>query len=144
MASPTVRTAIMTDITASNAGLKVLDMSQFADTSTLPLNDTGVMLLVQFVGGTDDMVDIGGSGNQGWEERGSVALHYLIPTGFDITPHLASMESLRVGLRGKRLGQEVVVEAITPFTDQISSSVEIDGGWHGWVSYASFYRYVCG
>ncbi len=144
MSSPVVRAEIMKRLTTRFPTLVIKDLSAYVSLSDLPSNESGVILLVQFNGGSDDMVNIAGEGNQGWEERGSVSLHYLIPTGFDFTPRLVDMENIRLSLRGSRLGASVVVESVSPFTDQISNALHIDGGWHGWVSYASYNRYVCG
>ena len=134
----------MARVTTLMGAVPVFDLSDFTDLASLPQNDTGPMVLLQFVGASDDMTTIGGEGNQGWEEQGSVAIHYLIPTGFAKTTHITAMEAARVALRGRRLGNDVVIRSVTPFSDQISAAVRIDGGWHGWAAYVSYYRHVCG
>ena len=144
MSSPTVRNAVMTDLKASFPALDMHDLSEYISIKDIPQNTTGVTLLIQFIGGSEDMVNISGEGNQGWQERGSIAMHFLIPSGFDFTPHLPEMERIRLSIRGKRLSDSVVIESASPFTDQISNAIRIDGGWHGWVSYLSFNRHVCG
>lgn len=124
--------------------LMIEDLSSYVSIEDLPQNTTGVVLLVQFLGGSDDMVNIASEGNQGWKETGSVVLHYFIPTGFDFHPHLKEMERVRLALRGMRLKDDVVIESVSPFTDQISSAGRVDGGWHGWVSFIYFNRHICG
>lgn len=143
MSTPAVRQAVMAKIRSEAPTLELHDLSDFVSINDLPATLTGVTMLTQFIGGSEDMITIAGEGNQGWSERGSIALHYLIPTGFDFRPHTAAMETLRQALRGSRL-QDIVLEAATPFTDQISNAVRIDGGWHGWVSFISYYRHDCG
>ena len=144
MSSPQVRSAVMSVLNGTFPTLFIRDLSSYSSIDDLPSNSTGVVLLVQFNGGDEGMINIAGEGNQGWEERGSIALHYLIPTGFDFTPSLSQMEAIRLSLRGMRLQDSVVIESAVPFTDQISNALSLDGGWQGWVSYVSYTRYVCG
>ena len=145
MTTPVVRAAFMKElISVAPPALDIQDLSKYVSLDDLPSNTTDVTLLLQFMGGSDDMMDIGGEGNQGWSERGTVAMHYLIPAGFDYTPHLVNMEAIRKGLRGRRLDDGVVLESVAPFTDQISNAVRLNGGWHGWVSYVSYNKYDCG
>lgn len=142
MSSPEVRKAIMDKIKVDFPALDSHDLSDYISINDLPTNLTGVTLLVQFLGGTEDMVNIAGEGNQGWMENGSIVLHYLIPTGFDFRSYLAEMENIRLSLRGKRLADSVVVQSATPFSDQLS--IRVDGGWHGWASNLYFTRHLCG
>ena len=143
MSSPKVRSAIMDKLVADFPAMNIKDLSSYVSISDVGSNLTDTMLLVQHVGGSERMINIAGEGNQGWEEDGSVVLHYVIPTGFDFKPHLPTMENIRDSLKGRRLKNDVVIRSVTPFSDQVSNAVRVDGGWHGWSAYVAFYRYQC-
>ena len=145
MSSVVVRTEVLAAVKALATSYKVIDYSEVAP-DPIPDNQTDTFIIVQFVGGTDEMIDIGGEGNQGWEEIGTVMLHLLAPTGFSSVPTLALGETIRTGLRGRRLGKnkDVVIEAVEPWTDVAGAAIRVQGPWHGFVSNLEYTRYVCG
>lgn len=142
MSSPAIRQAILAEVNRLVAPLPVFNLSDYVSVSDLPVNTTDECLLVDFASAGDRMVTIGGDGNQGWEENGSVALHWLSPTGFDSNPILAKADVLRLSLRGRRLGR-IVIESIEPFMDS-GSPVDIDGGWKGYSSLLYYVHNSCG
>ena len=143
MSSPEVRAAIMDKLVTDFPTMDIKDLSSYVSLSDIGSNLTDTALLVQHVGGSERMINIAGEGNQGWEEDGSAVLHFIIPTGFDFKPYLPTMENIRKSLRGRRLKDDVVIRSVSPFTDQTSNAVRVDGGWHGWSAYVAFYRYQC-
>lgn len=143
MSSVICRKEIMAAVNALATSYKVIDYSEVAP-DPIPDNQTDSFIIVQFVGGSDEMVDIGGEGNQGWEEVGTVMLHLIMPTGFSTKPLLNLGDNIRTGLRGRRLPNDVVIEAVEPFTDAVGAAIQIDGPWHGFVSNLAYSRYVCG
>lgn len=144
MSTPSVRSAILADIQALvPAGLQVFDLSDYHSIRDLPVNTTQQAFLVDFVAASDRMTTIGGEGNQGWEENGTVALHWLFPTGFASAPSLALCEALRVQLRGKRLTDRVAIESVEPFADS-GSPIDIDAGWTAFSSLMFYSRNTCG
>lgn len=142
MSSPTIRSAIMAEVTRLAGTLPVFNLSDYVSLSDLPVNSTNECLLVDFVASSDRMVTIGGEGNQGWEEDGTIALHWLAPTGFDSDPVLVRADVLRLALRGRRLGK-IVIETVEPFADS-GSPVDVDGGWTGFSTILSYSRNTCG
>lgn len=146
MSTPAVRTAIMAEITtaaqAVEPGIPIFDLSDYVSIEDLPLNDANEAVLVDFVAAGERMTTIGGSGNQGWEEDGTTAIHWLCPTGFKSQPILTKCESLRIAVRGKRLGK-IVLEEFQPFMDS-GSPIDVDGGWTGFSSLLYYTRNTCG
>lgn len=142
MTTPTIRQALLTEVNRLAGTVPVFDMSDYHSIDDLPSNITDECLLVDFISSSDRMTTIGGSGNQGWEEDGAVALHWLAPTGFLSTPILNKCEAFRLALRGRRLGK-VVVESVEPFADA-GSPVDIDGPWTGYSSLMFYTHNSCG
>lgn len=142
MSSPAIRTAITAEVVRLVPSLQVFDLSDYYSISDLPVNSTGEAILLDFVASSDRMVAIGGEGNQCWEEDGTVAIHWLCPTGFMSGPILTKCDQLRRALRGRRLGR-IVIESVEPFADS-GSPVDLDGGWTGFSSLLSYQHNSCG
>jgi len=144
MSSGGVRAAIKAAFAAQFPTLKAYDLSDYVSLSDLPNTvDNEHYVVLQFIGGSDDVVSIGGEGNQGWLESGVVAIHLMGQTGFDSAPVIALGDQIRLAMRGRRLG-DVLVESVTTFEDQTGNSVNLDGGIHGWIAYLYYNRYECG
>lgn len=143
MSNPDVRQAIMTEVAAQVAPLPCFNLSDYASVQDLPANTTEECVLVDFIASNDRMITIGGDGNQGWEESGSVAIHWLCPTGFLSLPILQKAEAVRLKLRGRRLARNLVIEAVDPFADA-GSPVDIDSGWTAYSAYLFYTRNSCG
>lgn len=132
----------MTEVVALVAPLQTFNLSDYVSIGDLPLNSTEECLLVDFVTANERITTIGGEGNQGWEESGTVGLHWLCPTGFNAQPILAKAESLRLQLRGRRLGK-IAIESVEPFMDS-GSPIDIDAGWTAYTAYMFYTRNSCG
>ena len=142
MTTPAIRQALIAYITPLVAPLQVFDLTEDTSVADLPVNSTQECLLVDFIAASDSMVTIGGEGNQGWEQDGTVALHWLMPTGFAVAPVMAKSETLRLALRGRRIGK-VALESVEPFM-QSGSPIGIDGGWTGLSSLIYYTNYSFG
>lgn len=144
MSSPAIRLAIMTEVSsrAQAQGVNdVFNLSDYVSITELPVNTTQECIVVNFVAANDRMVTVGGDGNQGWEETGTVGIHWLVPTGFDSDPVLQRCEALRLSLRGRRFGK-IYIEEVEPFMDS-GSPVDLTG-WTGFSSYLAYTRNTCG
>jgi hypothetical protein len=142
MTTPAIRTALIAQITPLVAPMQVFDLTEYTSIDDIPLNSTTECLLVDFISASERVTTIGGSGNQGWEEDGTLALHWLLPTGFPTAPVLAKCETLRLALRGQRIGR-VILESVEPFM-QTGSPIGIDGGWTGLSSLMYYTNNTCG
>lgn len=142
MSTPSVRQDIKTEVETKLAPLKVFNLSDYLSISDLPLNTTDQCVLLDFIAANDMMTTIGGEGNQGWRESGTVGVHWLVPAGFDYAPVLAAAENFRLGLRGTRLGK-IVIETVEPFMDS-GSPIDINGPWQAFSAILYYERHDCG
>ena len=142
MSSKVVRDALNQAMTTLAAPYPVFDLSDYVSLDEVLASISSNSVLMQYVVAGDDMVDIGGEGNQGWEETGSVAVHIVTPTGFASGPVVTKGDEIRVGIRGRRLAGDVLVESCTPFTDFGAGGV--NGATHTWVANLFYSRRVCG
>jgi len=143
MSSKATRDAINAAVVAAAAPWATFDLSDYESASdVMPLIDSQAVL-IQYVIADETMMNIGGEGNQGWEETGSVTLHLLTPTGFDSAPLIDKSDEMRLALRGRRLGQ-VVIESVSPFVDFGAGSAGIDGAWKTYSSSLYYYSRDCG
>lgn len=143
MSSPYVRDRILPEITALVAPIPVVDLTGYTSLDELGDNAdvNNRVVLVDFIVADDSFADIGGEGNQGWRERGTVQVHWMVPKGFEHGPDLTNAESFRQSLRGRRL-DDVTIEAMSPFTDA-ASPIE-DSGWTSFISMLSYLYNTCG
>ena len=147
MSSLDVRQAITAAVTAAAAPLPVFDLSDYTSLEEA-LPDAGdpttEAILVQYVTSSEVMASIGGEGNQGWEQTGTVVIHYITPTGFESDPVVTKGDEIREALRGRRVGGNITIESCEPFTD-FGVGVGLYGGaWHGWASNLFYTRRDCG
>jgi hypothetical protein len=142
MSSQAARTAIIDAITPLADPLLVYNLSDYVSLEEVLTNITGQAVLIQFVVAEDNIQTIGGEGNQGYEETGTAVIHLIVPTGFDSSPVVAKGDSIRLGLRGRRLSDAVTVESMAPFVD--FSSIGVDGAVHGYSSSLFYNRRDCG
>ena len=145
MSSPDVRTAINAAVTAAAAPIPTFDLSDYVSLEDCLGAIDSKAVLVQYIATGERVATIGGEGNQGWEEDGSVVLHLVVPAGFASAPVTAEGEAIRVQLRGMRLTPKVTVESCDPFTDFGAGSLSMyPGAWHGWASNLFYVRRDCG
>lgn len=143
MSSLAARNAINTTLETLAAPWPVYDLSDYQSLdAVLPAIDSE-SVLVQYVASDDDMQTIGGEGNQGWEETGTVTIHLVVPTGFASDPTVIKGDEIRTGIRGSRLADGVLVESCSPFVD-FGGGLGIDGAWHGWAANLFYSRNDCG
>lgn len=122
--------------------IDVFDLSDYVTLDECLGDVTSEAVLIQYIASDENIQTIGGYGNQGYEETDSVALHYMVPTGFDSSPTVATGDSIREDLRGQRLTSDITVESVSPFIDMPSGLY--GGAWHGWVSNLFIVRRDCG
>ena len=122
--------------------IDVFDLSDYVTLEECLGDVDSQAVLIQYIASDENIQTIGGYGNQGYEETDSVALHYMVPTGFDSSPSVATGDSIREDLRGQRLTSDITVESVSPFIDMPSGLY--GGAWHGWVSNLFIVRRDCG
>jgi len=142
VASQEVRTAVKAAVTTASSPIDVFDLSDYVTLEDALGEVDSEAVLIQYIASDEGIVTIGGSGNQGYEENDSVALHLMVPTGFESSPTVTTGDSIREQLRGQRLTSEIVVESVSPFVDMPSGLY--GGAWHGWVSNLFIVRRDCG
>lgn len=145
MSSLGVRTAITAAVTTASAPLPVFDLSDFVTLEDCLSQIDSQCILIQYVTSGERIANIGGEGNQGWEEDGTAVLHYAVPTGFESDPVVTKGDEIRVQLRGKRLTSDLTIEACEPFSDFGGGSSGIgSGAWHLWSSLLYYVNRECG
>lgn len=122
--------------------IDVFDLSDYVTLEECLGDVDSQAVLIQYIASDENIQTIGGYGNQGYEETDSVALHYMVPTGFDSSPTVATGDSIREDLRGQRLTSDITVESVSPFIDMPSGLY--GGAWHGWISNLFIVRRDCG
>jgi len=142
MASLEVRNAVKAAVISAASPIDVFDLSDYVTLDECLGDVTSEAVLIQYIASDENIQTIGGYGNQGYEETDSVALHYMVPTGFDSSPTVATGDSIREDLRGQRLTSDITVESVSPFIDMPSGLY--GGAWHGWVSNLFIVRRDCG
>lgn len=142
MASLEVRNAVKAAVVTAASPIDVFDLSDYVTLDECLGDIDSSAVLIQYIASDESIQTIGGYGNQGYEETDSVALHYMVPTGFDSSPTVATGDSIREDLRGQRLTSDITVESVSPFIDMPSGLY--GGAWHAWVSNLFIVRRDCG
>jgi hypothetical protein len=142
VASLEVRNAVKAAVISAASPIDVFDLSDYVTLEECLGDVDSEAVLIQYIASDENIQTIGGYGNQGYEETDSVALHYMVPTGFDSSPTVAIADSIREDLRGQRLTSDITVESVSPFIDMPSGLY--GGAWHGWVSNLFIVRRDCG
>jgi len=124
VASQEVRTAVKAAVTTASSPIDVFDLSDYVTLEDALGDIDSQAVLIQYIAADENMVTIGGYGNQGYEETDSVALHYVVPTGFDSTPAVDECDSIREQLRGQRLTSNITVESCLLYTSPSPRDVE--------------------
>lgn len=144
MSSNPVRQAINDAVAIAAAPWLTYDLSDFVTMDEALSDIDSTVILIQYTASGDNIVTIGGEGNQGYEETGSVVLHMIVPTGFDSEPTVEKGDTIRLALRGRRLDNDTTVEQFDPFTDFGIGSGLYPGAWHGWATNLYYSRRDCG
>ena len=144
MSSKPVRDVIFNVVEAAASPWPTFDLSDYHDFNDVLSNIDTQAVLLQFVTADEQMVTIGGEGNQGWEESGSVVIHLVTPTGFDSGPVITKGDEIRHALRGTRPAPSITIESIAPFVDAAGDSVGVEGAWHGYAAPLIYVRRDCG
>jgi len=142
VASLEVRNAVKAAVISAASPIDVFDLSDYVTLEECLGDVDSQAVLIQYIASDENIQTIGGYGNQGYEETDSVALHYMVPTGFDSSPTVATGDSIREDLRGQRLTSDITVESVSPFIDMPSGLY--GGAWHGWISNLFIVRRDCG
>ena len=143
MSSQSVRDAINEAVAAAALPLETFDLSDFVTLEDCLSQVDSQAVLIQYVASDESIVTIGGQGNQGYEETGSVVIHLVTPSGFDSAPIVAKGDEMRLALRGRRLDDSVVLEQVDPFTD-FGGGAGYSGAWKGWAANIYYYSRDCG
>ena len=145
MSSLDVRQAINAAVTAAASPIPAFDLSDYVSSSEALGEINSEAVLIQYVVSDEIVSSIGGEGNQGWTQTGTVVLHLVVPTGFESDPVVTKGDEIRNALRGQRLTANITVESCDPFTDFGAGSTGLYGGaWHGWASNLFYRRRDCG
>ena len=140
MSSEVARTAINAAVIAAAAPWPVFNLSDYNTfEDVIPLIDSQAVL-IQYVIADETQMNIGGEGNQGFEETGSVTLHLITPSGFASAPLIVKGDEIRIALRGTRQGQ-VVIESCSPFGD---TGGGINGALKSFTASLFYYSRDCG
>lgn len=142
MSTPSVRTTLLTEITALANPTPVFNLSDYVTLEELLATQTDRCVLVDFAASSERIATIGDTDSLGFEETGTVAIHWLAPTGFQSTPTLDLAEAMRVDLRGRRFGK-IRIESVDPFADA-GSPVDRKGLWTGFTSLLFYSLHSCG
>ena len=140
MSSTDVRTIVKNEMDAFSAANNIawFDLSDYNDNSDLPSSLSEPFLLVQYVGGMDNIATLATDGI-GWIESGLIMIHIVVPTGFKAKIALDIASNIIPIFEMRRFGQ-VVFEEFDAFTDQVGSAIRVDGAWHGWTGAIAYYR----
>jgi hypothetical protein len=140
MSSQAARTAILAAITPLASPWPVYNASDYNEFEEIMNGVSAEVVVVQFMASDDQLQSIGGEGNQCWEETGNAIIHMLVPTGFDSGPVVDKGDTIREGLRGSRIANDVVIESVSPFVDFGGAVQGVNGPVHGWTSNAFYER----
>ncbi len=144
MSSKLARNAIKDAVTTVATPWPVFDLSDYYSLEEILPNISAESVIVQYVSSDDLIQTIGSEFNQGWEESGSVVVHLIVPTGFNSITVIDKGDEIRIGLRGRRLSDGVVIESCTPFTDFGGGGFGVNGSVHGWAANLYYTRHTCG
>jgi hypothetical protein len=145
MSSGPVRDAINEAVAVAAAPWQTFDLSDYVTLEDCLADIDSHAILIQYIDSGENIVTIGGEGNQGYEESGSVVVHMVVATGFASAPTVAKGDEIRLALRGRRIEPSVILEQVDPFTDFGAGSTGLYGGaWHGWASNILYVRRDCG
>lgn len=144
MSSEAVRTALLAAVTPLASPWPVYDLSDYLTIEQVMDTVQTEAVLLQYVVADDELITIGGQGNQGWEETGTVTIHLVVPTGFPSDTVVEKGDDIRVGLRGYRIAPDTVVESCSPFVDFGAGGIGVNGALHGWASQLFYSRRDCG
>lgn len=132
MSTPGVRDTLIAEIEQLAAPCSVFNLSDYVSVDDLPVGDSEQCVLLDFVASSERIASIGDPDNLGFEETGTVAIHWLAPRGFASGPVLTAAETVRKNLRGRRISN-IVVESVEPFADS-GSPIDEKGRWTGFSS----------
>ena len=145
MSSADVRQAIVAAVETAAAPWDVYDLSDYVSLEDVLQSVTDNAVLVQFITADEFVASIGGEGNQGWEESGTVVLHLMVPAGFPSDEPVTKGDEIREALRGTRPGAKITIESCAPFSDFGAGATGMYGGaWKGWASNMFYVRRDCG
>lgn len=142
MSTPDVRAALLAQVATLVSPVPVFNLSDYVGIDDLPLTGVDMCVLVDFVASSERIATIGDTDSLGFEETGTVAIHWLAPTGFASAPTLTQAEALRRALRGRRFG-DIIIESVDPFADA-GSPVDREGRWTGFSSLLFYSLHSCG
>lgn len=128
-------------VTTAASPIDTFDLSDYITLEDALGDVDSQAVLIQYIAADEIPVTIGGAGSNGYEETDSVALHYIVPTGFDSDPAVIQSDTIREALRGQRLTPEIVVESMSPFIDMPDGLYA--GAWKAWVSNLFIVRRDC-
>jgi hypothetical protein len=140
MSTPTVSTAISGYIEPLVAPLPVFILEDYISLDDLP--SVSQCLLLGFTVSDEQITTIGDTDSLGFEEFGTVVIHWLYPTGFDSESIRTAAETLRLSLRGRRIG-DIIIEGVEPFK-QARSLVDEHSQWTAIASRLDYSLHSCG
>lgn len=145
MSSQYVREEVLNHLQTEYPTEKFLDLTaQYQELSDF-LSDNSVgktdnWIGVQFTGGPDDIVTIGSDGGC-YRETGTILLHIVSPVQMGVANIiLPRIETIRMGLRGKRISGDIVVDGTTTPNFEAGATLEFSGGYTSGTTVINYHR----
>lgn len=140
MSSPEVVTVLIDEISSLVSPVPVLDLDEYTRLDDLP-GDAQECVLVDVAASTERISSIGDPDSLGFQEDGTILLHWLYTNGFPAAPVKAKAAALRLALRGRRIG-EVWIEAVHPFK-RAGTSVDLSSRFSAFTAILSYSTNTC-
>lgn len=148
MSSKYVRDEILSFMVAEFPTESVIDMTAEYQELEEFLRENGVMnygdpwLGVQFIGGEEIPVDIGATNSRGkYRESGAIYLHVVDVAKLGVhNAILNRAEIIRNKFRGQRIGQTILIEAVSPANFGEGIALSFSGGYTAAVIQVDYQR----
>lgn len=140
----TASDAIIARIASEVSPTDVFDLDNYVSMSDLP--DVDQCLLIEFAAASDRISSIGSQGSMGFEEDGTIVIHWLYQRGFNDTyvdGVKTSAESLRTALRGLRISDGLWIESVDPFI-AARSPIDEHSRWSAFSAFLNYNLNTCG
>lgn len=136
MSSTFVRNEILEFLEDNTPSETVIDLTaEYLELSDMiagaGLGPTDPWLGVQFVGSEEIMVDIGATNTRGkYRESGVIYLHVVAMASLGIhNAILARSETIRNAFRGRRIGDLIIIESVSPANFGSGATLSFSGGY---------------
>ena len=142
MSSESVRNAIKSAVETLAEPWQVFDASDYVSLDDMLRDISAHSVILQYIIADELPITVGNGAVHGFEESGTVTIHLVVPTGFDSEPVVQKGDEIRLGLRGRRLTTDLVIESCSPFVD-FGGGFGVNGSVHGWASNLYYTQHSC-